>query len=216
MCTITTLKRITSIASALALAALVSGRGTVGVASAQAPASSSPSPNVPPEQTELAVPIDYVIGPEDVLGIVFWREKEMSGDIPVRPDGKITVPLIGEVTAAGLQPEALREQLRLAAGKYLTDANVTVVVRQINSRKVFITGEVMMPGGFPLISPLTVMQLIAMAGGVTPYADAKSIMIMRTENGRPRTFKFNYKDVAKARNLSQNIQLQPGDMVVVP
>jgi polysaccharide export outer membrane protein len=164
----------------------------------------------------VTVPANYVIGPEDVLGIVFWRETEMSGDVTVRPDGRITLPLIGEIQAEGQRPQALRDQIQLAAGKYMTDANVSVVVRQIHSRKVFITGNVTNPGGFPLVGPRNVMQVIALAGGLTEYADSKNITIVRDENGRSRSFKFNYKDVAKGKKLEQNIQLQPGDTVVVP
>lgn len=159
---------------------------------------------------------DYVIGPGDVLGVMFWREAEMSGDVTVRPDGRITLPVIGEIQAAGLQPDALKDQILAAATKYMTDPSVAVVVRTINSRKVFITGRVTTPGAHPLVAPLTVMQAIALAGGLTEYADAKNITILRSENGESVTLKFNYKDVAKGRNLNQNIQLRPGDTVVVP
>jgi polysaccharide export outer membrane protein len=163
-----------------------------------------------------SVPTDYLIGPEDVLGVVFWREEEMSGDVTVRPDGMITLPLLGDLPAAGLRPDALRDEVQKAAAKFITDPNVTVIVRTVNSRKVFITGEVMTPGAYPLTGPRTVMQLIALAGGLTEYADQGGITVMRTENGQSRSFRFNYKDVARGRNLQQNIQLQPGDTVVVP
>lgn len=162
------------------------------------------------------MPSDYVIGPEDVLGVVFWREPDMSGDVTVRPDGRISLPVIGEVQAAGLHPEALKKQILAAAGRYITDANVVVVVRTINSRKVFITGRVTTPGTYPLIGPRTVLQLIALAGGLTEYADAKNITVLREENGRTRSFKVNYKDITKGKSLDQNIQLKPGDTVVVP
>jgi polysaccharide export outer membrane protein len=163
-----------------------------------------------------AVPPAYVIGAEDVLGVLVWREPEMSGDVTVRPDGIITLPLIGEMVAAGLQPGALRDQIQSAAARYLTDAKVMVVVRQVHSRKVFITGEVTTPGAYPLAGPRNVMQLIALAGGLTEFADANNITIMRTENGRQRSFKFHYKDVARGKALAENLLLQPGDTVVVP
>jgi len=163
-----------------------------------------------------AVPADYVIGAEDVLGVLFWREQEMSGDVSVRPDGMITLPLIGDIKAAGLRPDALREVVQTAAGKYLTEPNVTVVVRQLNSQKVFITGQVATPGAHPLTGPRTVMQLIALAGGLTEYADSEHITIMRLEAGKTRSFKFNYKDVSKGKKLEQNIALRPGDTVVIP
>jgi polysaccharide export outer membrane protein len=169
-----------------------------------------------PASVAPATPSDYVIGPEDVLGVLFWRDQEMSGDILVRPDGRITLPLIGEMQAAGVRPEVLRGQIQAAADKYLSDTNVTVVVRQINSRKVYITGEVTTPGSYPITGPRSVMQLIALAGGVSEYADSNNISIMRIQNGQTVIFKFSYKDVAKGKKLEQNIPLQPGDTVVVP
>jgi polysaccharide export outer membrane protein len=162
------------------------------------------------------LPTDYVIGPEDVLGVVFWREADLSGDVAVRPDGVITLPLIGELQAAGMKPNALRDSIQTAAARYLNAPSVTVIVRQLNSRKVFITGQVVTSGAHALTGPRTVMQLIALAGGLTEYARGEDISIMREEAGRTRHFKFNYKEVTKGRRLEQNIQLQPGDTVVVP
>lgn len=182
---------------------------------AQAPQSRQTPPAAAADQG-VSLPVDYVIGPEDVLGVLFWRDTEMSGDVTVRPDGKVTLPLIGEIVAAGLKPDALREQVHKAADKYLSDPNVTIVVRQINSRKVFITGEVTTPGAYPLVAPRTVMQIIALAGGLTEYADSKAITVMRTQNGAAKSFKFNYKDVSRGKGLEQNILLQPGDTIVVP
>ena len=182
---------------------------------AQAPKASA-KPDSATSTVGVALPDDYVIGPEDVLSVLFWREPDMSGEVTVRPDGKITLPLIGEIAAAGLKPDALREQLQAAGGRYLADANANVVVKQINSRKVFITGEVGKPGSYPLTSPHTVMQLIALAGGLSEYAQGDNITIMRPANGRTTVFKFNYKDVSKGKKLDQNIQLCPGDTVVVP
>lgn len=201
---------------------------SVGVVSAQQTAKPQPPPQTAKPQTPppaaaaaaasgVAVPTDYIIGPEDVIGVVFWREAEMSGDVTVRPDGMITLPLLGDIRAAGLKPEALSAQVQQAAGKFLTDANTTVVVRQINSRKVFITGEVRTPGAYPLTAPRTVLQMIAMAGGVSEYADAENIAIVRTEaNGTSKTMKFNYKDVSRGKKLEQNILLMPGDTITVP
>ena len=159
-----------------------------------------------------ATPSDYRIGTEDVLGILFWREMEMSGDVTVRPDGMITLPLLGDVRAVGLSTDQLRDILQKNAAKILTDANVTVVVRQINSRKVYVTGQVGMSGAYPLIGPRTVLQAIAMAGGLTEYAKGEEILIVRGS----MTFKFNYKEVLHGRKLEQNIQLQPGDQVLGP
>jgi polysaccharide export outer membrane protein len=128
----------------------------------------------------------------------------------------ITLPLIGDLRAVGLQPAALREAITKAAGRFLEDINVTVVVRKINSRKAFITGEVRAPGAYDLAGPRTVLQLIALAGGLTEYADGKNITVMRNEQGQMRTLKFNYKDVSRGKNLSQNVEVKPGDTVVVP
>jgi polysaccharide export outer membrane protein len=181
-----------------------------------APPQKPAAPAAAAQQPSAAIPPDYVIGPDDQLSVVFWREKDMSGDVVVRPDGKISLPLLNDIQAAGLTPDQLREKLAQAASKYVEDTTVTVVVRQINSRKVFITGSVTHPGTYPLNNPMTVLQLIAVAGGLGEWADQKNITIMRVENGRPTTYHFNYREVAQGRNLTQNIQLKPGDTVIVP
>jgi polysaccharide export outer membrane protein len=181
-----------------------------------APATTPSAAAAAPRPTDPVVPPGYIIGTDDVLSIVYWKDKEMTTEAQVRPDGRIALPLINEVVAAGLTPEQLREKLEEESKKYMEDASITVVVRQINSRKAFITGEVNRPGTYSLTSPMTVMQLIAMAGGLREYADAKKIVIMRTENGKPTSLRFNYKDVIDGKNLEQNIQLKPGDTVVVP
>jgi polysaccharide export outer membrane protein len=157
-----------------------------------------------------------VIGAEDVLSIVFWRDKDMSADVVVRPDGKISLPLLNDVDAAGLTPDQLRSQLVKAASKFVEDPNATVVVKEIHSRKVFITGNVAKAGTYPLMGDMNVLQLIALAGGLAEYADSKNIMIMRNEGGRQESFKFNYKDVTKQKHVEQNIVLKPGDTVIVP
>ena len=166
--------------------------------------------------TGIATPTDYVIGPDDVLGIVFWRDADMTGDVTVRPDGMITLPLLRDIKAAGLKPDELRVQIQEAASKYIEDPNVTVVVRQINSRNVFITGQIARPGPYPVTGQMTVLQIIAVAGGLTEFADEKNITITRQGSAKTEHFKFNYKDVARGKNLQQNIVLKPGDMVVVP
>jgi len=171
------------------------------------------SANVP---AGAVVPPGYVIGADDVLTIVFWRDKEMSGEVAVRPDGKISVPLLNDVDAAGLTPEQLRQRLTEAAGRLIEDPNVSVIVKTINSRKVFVTGQVGKPGPYPLSAPTTVLQLLATAGGVLEYAKSKDIRIMRTDAGKQVSYKFNYKDVIEGKNLKQNIELKPGDTVIVP
>jgi polysaccharide export outer membrane protein len=157
-----------------------------------------------------------VIGPLDQLSVVFWREKDLSADVLVRPDGKISLPLLNDIHASGLTPEQLRKSVTEAAKQYIADPSASVVVRQINSRKVFITGEVARPGEYPLPGPTTILQLIAIAGGVNEYSDREHIVILRTENGLEVAHSFNYKDVVKQKNPRQNIVLKPGDTIVVP
>lgn len=198
----------------LALLLLAAAAPAAQTASPAAPRTGQPAPAT---RTQEAVrTADYLIGPEDVLGIVFWREPEMSGDVTVRPDGRITIPVIGEIQAAGKRPEELQGEIVTAARKYISSVNVVVMVRTINSRKVFITGRVTTPGTYPLMGALTVMQAIALAGGLTEFANPKNITILRTENGQSRTLTFNYQDVARGKSLEQNVQLKPGDTVVVP
>jgi polysaccharide biosynthesis/export protein len=201
---------------------------TMGAAAAEAQtAAASPSQQnaaqpAPPAASVAVVPKgvdtppDYVIGPDDILSIVFWRDNDMSHDVAVRPDGKISLPLINEVQASGLTPEQLRVSLTAAANKFVEDPAVTVVVKAINSRKVFITGQVAKPGPYSLSGPTTVLQLIATAGGVAEYAKSDRIMVMRVENGKTIGRRFNYKDVSEGKNLQQNLELKPGDTIVVP
>ena len=187
------------------------------------PAQPAPVPSAPAQEQPavirppgMDIPGSYVIGPEDVLGIVFWRDKEMSTDAKVRPDGRIALPLLNEIQAAGLTPEELQKKITEESKKYMEDASVTVVVREINSLRVFITGQVSKPGPYTLTSATTVIQLIAVAGGLSEYANSKNIMIMRKEGDKQVSLKFNYKEVAAGKKLQQNIQLKPGDTVVVP
>jgi polysaccharide biosynthesis/export protein len=186
---------------------------------AATPPSASPAtaaaaaPTIP---AGLTPPPGYTIGPDDVLTVVFWREKDMSADVTVRPDGRISLPLINDVTAAGLTPEQLRLAITAAADKFISDPTVSVVVKNINSRKVFITGQVNKPSQYPLSGPTTVLQLIAMAGGVLEYADSEHITIVSAVDGKPVSYNFNYKEVVKRKNLQQNVQLKPGDTVIVP
>jgi polysaccharide export outer membrane protein len=194
----------------------------VGLSSSAGAQTAAPAPQPAPAATQplpnggITPPAGYVIGADDVLTIVFWREKDISAEVVVRPDGKISLPLLNEVQAAGLTPDELRVQLMKAATKYVGDPNATVQVKEIRSRKVFITGNVAKPGTFPLMGDMNVLQLIALAGGLQEYADSKNIVIMRTEGGRQQSHKFNYKDVVKQKHVEQNILLKPGDVVVVP
>lgn len=174
------------------------------------------APAAPKSADAPAVPSDYTIGPDDVLSVVFWRDTEMSAEVVVRPDGKISLPLLNDIQASGLTPADLKAQIEQQAKKFVEAPSVSVVVKAIHSRKVFITGSVVHPGAYALGGETTVLQLIAMAGGLTEYADAKNIVIARTENGRSVALKFNYKAITSGKQLQGNIVLKPGDTVVVP
>jgi polysaccharide export outer membrane protein len=210
------LSRTISTAVVTVAAVVLAGHPLSAQATAEAPSATTVTKGpVAVQQVEL--PPGYVIGAEDVLTIVFWREKDLSVEAAtVRPDGKITLPLLNDLHAAGLTPDQLREQIQAAASKYVTDPSVTVAVQTIRSRKVFITGQIAKPGQYPLTAPTTVMQLIAMAGGLMEYADNKKILIMRTEGGKQVARPFNYRDVLNRKNLNQNIELLPGDTIIVP
>jgi polysaccharide export outer membrane protein len=205
------------VAAALAISCAAPVLGQQQNAGSKATPPAPKGTTAPPAVTgpSAVVPAGYLIGPEDVLGVLFWREKDLSGDVIVRPDGKITLPLLNDIQAAGLTTDDLRAALTAAAAKYVEDPNVTIVVRQINSRRVFITGQIAKPGPYTLSPGLTVMQLIAIAGGLTEFADSKNILIMRTENGKPVALRFNYKEVLDRKKLQQNIELKSGDTVVV-
>ena len=166
-----------------------------------------------PARRAVETPEGFVIGPEDVLSIVFWRDKEMTTQVTVRPDGKISLPLLDEVQAAGLTPADLRAHLTQESKRFFGNPTVTVVVNEINSRKVFITGQVVKPGPYVIAVPTTVLQLIAMAGGLKDFADTKNIRILRKSNSNVTSIPFNYKDAIRG---ASPVLLRPGDTVVVP
>jgi len=180
------------------------------------PAAAAPAPPAAPAAVAAPLlPAGYVIGPDDILQIVFWREKELSGDVVVRPDGRISLPLLNDIVAAGRTPEELRAALLTEASRYFGNPNPTVVVKEIRSRKVFITGAVEKPGPYIVTSPTTVLQLISMAGGLKEYADKKNIVVMRTTNGKQNGYVVDYSAILKRQNLEQNFLLEPGDTVLV-
>jgi polysaccharide export outer membrane protein len=184
-------------------------------AQAQAPARTSAPPPVV-AAPGVNVPPEFTIGADDVLSIVFWRDKELTAEVTVRPDGKISLPLLNDVQASGLTPSQLKDRIVDESKKYVEDPNVTVVVKQINSRKVFITGEVRKPGPYLLTGAMTVLQMISIAGGLADYAKPDKISVVRVENGKPVSFRFNYKQVIEGKKLNQNIELKPGDTIIVP
>jgi polysaccharide export outer membrane protein len=159
----------------------------------------------------------YVIGAEDVLSVTVWKEPDFSNSaVPVRPDGKVSLPLLGDVEAAGKTPSQLADDVTARLKKYIEEPRVTVVVVGMNSRRVFILGEVNKPGPTGMSANMTVLQAISAAGGPTAYANTKKITVMRTENGKQSRYLFNYKEVIKGNNQDQNIILKPGDTIVVP
>ncbi len=158
----------------------------------------------------------YVIGAEDVISVAVWKEPDFSSTVPVRPDGMVSLPLLGDVQAAGKTPTQLAADLTTKLQKYIEQPRVTVVVTAINSRRIFILGEVNRPGAIAMSADMTVLQAISAAGGPTAYANTKKISILRNEQGKQQKFLFNYKEVIKGANPEQNIQLKPGDTIVVP
>ena len=157
-----------------------------------------------------------MIGAQDVLDIDVWKEAELTRSVPVRPDGKISLPLLNDVQAAGLTPTQLSEEITTELKKFITDPQVTVIVTEINSQRVYILGEMTRPGAYPLLPGMTVLQALSSAGGFTPFANMKKIYVLRNEGGKQEKFPFNYKDVVKGKNAEQNIVLKAGDQIVVP
>jgi polysaccharide biosynthesis/export protein len=159
---------------------------------------------------------EYKIGPQDVLRIDVWKEAELTRTVPVRPDGKISLPLLNDVQAAGLTPSQLSSVLTEGLKKFINSPQVTVTVNEINSRRVYVTGEVAHAGAFPLLPNMTVLQALSSSGGFTQFAKTKAIYVLRTEDGKQVKHPFNYKEVLAGRNQDQNILLLPGDVIVVP
>ena len=170
---------------------------------------------VPAPQEADATTSDYVIGADDTLRISVWKEPDLSEVLPVRPDGKISMPLLNDIPAAGLTPLQLKDSITEKLKKYIADPRVTVVVTAMNSRRIFVTGEVTHTGPLALLPHMTMLQALAQAG-FTQFANVKAIYLLRTENGKQEKLPFNYKEVIKGNHPEQNILLKPGDTVVVP
>lgn len=182
-----------------------------------APASqTSELSSVPGKPTAVTEDSAYKIGPQDVVRIDVWKEPEISRTIPVRPDGKVSLPLLNDVQASGLTAMQLAGAIREGLAKYLTGPQVTVTVIEINSRRVYVTGEVAHSGALPLLPNMTVLQALSSVGGFTQFARLKNIYVLRTEEGRQVKHPFNYKEVVKGNLQEQNILLQSGDVIVVP
>ena len=158
---------------------------------------------------------DYVIGPEDVLHVAVWKEADLTATLPVRPDGKISLPLLNDVQAAGLTPKQLADSLTEKLKKYIADPRVTVVVTAINSKRIYLVGEVLHAGAMPMLPSMTVLQALSSAG-LNQFANTKRIYVLRTENGRQQKLPVNYRKLVKGEEIEQNYLLQPGDTIVVP
>lgn len=165
---------------------------------------------LPPDQDR------YILGPEDVIEVSVWKEPDMTKQLTVQPDGKVFYPLIGEIRAAGKTVKQLQEEISKRLEKFVTDASVTVILLKTQHYKFFVTGKVNKPGEFLAGRPTSVLQAISMAGGLTPFASPRNIKIVRKVGGVDEVYPFNYKDVSKGLLMSQDILLQPGDVVVVP
>jgi polysaccharide export outer membrane protein len=158
---------------------------------------------------------DYIIGPEDVLHVAVWKENDLTATLPVRPDGKISLPLLNDVQAAGMTPLQLAASLTEKLKKYIADPHVTVVVTTINSKKIYLVGEVLHSGATPLSPNMTVLQALSSAG-LNQFARTKGIYVLRTENGKQRKLPVDYRKIVKGERIDENYVLQPGDTIVVP
>jgi polysaccharide export outer membrane protein len=177
----------------------------------------------PPEKGKVAgvIPLDdkaYIIGAEDVIRIEVWGDPRLSGDFLVRPDGKISMNLIGDVMASGKTPEDLSVEVgeRLKAGEFMRSPSVIVGIKDVRSKKYYLQGEVNKPGAVPLVVPTTILEALVQAGGFRDFARKNKIRILRMKDGVQKEFKFDYNAVTKGKHLEQNIKLEPGDMIIVP
>jgi len=158
---------------------------------------------------------DYIIGADDVLHVSVWKEPDLTNTLPVRPDGKISLPLLNDVQAAGLTPMQLANSITEKLKKYVADPRVTVVVTQMNSQRFYVLGEVLHSGSMTLLPNMTILQALASAG-FSQFANTKGIYLLRNENGKQQKIPFNYKQVVRGEAMEQNLTLRPGDTIVVP
>jgi polysaccharide export outer membrane protein len=176
----------------------------------------TPAPATSPAKAPPRIDAGYKIGPQDVLRIDVWKEPDLTRQVSVRPDGQISLPLLDDVQAAGLTPLELRNALRDGLKEYITDPQVTVTVSEINSRRIFVTGEVTRSGTFPLLPNMTVLQALSSCGGFSQFANTKKIYLLRMDGAKQVKIPVNYKDLVKGRKPEINILLQDGDTIVVP
>lgn len=158
----------------------------------------------------------YIIGAQDVLSVDVWKEPELTRTVPVRPDGKISLPLLNDVQAGGMTPTQLATEITDGLKKFVTDPQVTVIVTEINSQRIYVLGEVTRPGAYPLLPGMNVLQAISASGGFTMFANTKKVYVLRKQDGKQVKLPFNYKDVINGKNTDQNVPLKAGDQIVVP
>lgn len=185
---------------------------TCGTCDAGGPPNKAKAPNAVPPASE-----EYVIGPDDLLAVNVWKEPEISRNVVVRPDGRISLPLAGDMRASGRSPVQLEADIKALLLNYLANPEVTVIVQEARSQKFNILGEVEHPGAYPLSRSMTVLDAIALAGGLRDFAKGRKVYVLRIQSDGARVrLPFNYNDVIKGRSLSQNVELKPRDTVVVP
>jgi polysaccharide biosynthesis/export protein len=190
--------------------------GSLALAQDAAPAASSPTPEATASAPAASTTgPEYVIGPDDVLHIAVWKEADLTATLPVRPDGKISLPLLNDVQAAGMTPMQLAISLTEKLRKYLADPRVTVVVTQINSKRIYLVGEVSRTGAMPMLPNMTVLQALSTAG-LTQFANTKKIYVMRNQDGKQVKMPVNYRKLVKGQDTDRNYILRPGDTIVVP
>jgi polysaccharide export outer membrane protein len=200
------LRKSTTVVLALILMAWIGAASTEPSKAKGTPAAPSP-----------AVAEEYMIGPDDLLAVNVWREPEISRNVLVRPDGRISLPLVGDLRASGRTPAQLQDDIKGQLLNYLSNPEVTVIVQEARSQKFNVLGEVEHPGSYPLTRSMTVLDAIAVAGGLRDFAKTRKIYVLRIKSDGSRTrLPFNYKAVIKGQSLSQNAELQPRDTVVVP
>ncbi len=203
----------------LALSGLALGQAAAGSDHPAQPAVLSPAAVLQPAAPDLknTPGADYVIGNDDMLGVNVWNEPQLTQSVPVRSDGKISLPLIGEVQASGRTPLQLKDDITAKLRSFLSAPNVTVIVQQINSQKFNILGRVLKPGSYPLLATTTILDAIAEAGGFQDFAKQKNIYVLRrSPEGSETRINFNYKDVIRGNHPEENIKLKPSDTIVVP
>jgi polysaccharide export outer membrane protein len=206
------MKLLAGIAVGLIVAAMITPCLTKGQSqSSSAPTQSAASSPKPATQDK-----SYVIGPEDVLDIDVWKQPNLSRTVPVRPDGKISLPLLGDVQAAGVTPTGLGNSIQEMLQKYVSNPQVTVIVTAINSQRIYVLGEVNRPGAEQLFPNMTPLQALSAAGGFTQFAKRDQVYILRSDGGKEERFRFNYKAAVRGDPGRQTIVLHPGDTIVVP